>query len=730
MMFKKISIPLFFLFLFFQNEGFAQKIAAYKNAALPIEKRVKDLMSKMTLEEKIGQLNQLNGGVMTGPQAVNDPGQQGKLKQLREGKIGSFLNVVGAAETKAVQKIAIEETRLGIPLLFAYDVIHGYKTIFPIPLAEACSWDMAMAEKTASIAADEASASGLHWTFAPMMDVSREPRWGRVMEGSGEDPYLGSLLAAARVRGFQGNFDNHHVLACVKHFAAYGAPEAGREYNTVDVSHYSLWNNYMPPYKAAVDAGAATVMNSFNILDGVPASANKYLVTDILKKRWNFQGLMVSDWGSFGELINHGYAENGADAAQKSILAGSQMDMESMVLIENLAKLIKDKKVPLSLVDEAVTKVLYLKFKLGLFDDPYRFHDEKREVGALLTPENLAVSQDAARKSMILLKNENNILPLSKGLKNILVVGQLADSQEDALDFWCGKGDSKDVTTYLKGIKNKIPSATVTYAKGYEDTGKTSESLLADISEKAKQADVVVAVIGISGKMAGEARCLADLNPSEGQMAMLRQLKSSEKPFVVLVHAGRPMILTEVQKISPAILNAWIGGTKMGDAAADILFGDYNPTAKTTMSFPYSMGQIPVYYNGFSTGRPHKDGGEGPAHFWVSRYQDTPNNALYPFGYGLSYTTFEYKNLTLSATEMSKTDKITATITLKNTGTVDGEEIAQLYIRDLVGSYVRPTKELKGFQKVALKAGESKILTFVVDGDMLSFMDENGQKMH
>jgi beta-glucosidase len=404
------------------------------------------------LDEKVGQLNQLNGGVMTGPQAAKEPGQLAKLQQMRDGKVGSFLNVVGAAETKAVQKIALEETRLGVPMLFAYDVIHGYKTVFPIPLAEACSWDLAMAEKTAEIAAKEASSAGLHWTFAPMMDISREPRWGRVMEGSGEDPYLGGLLAAARVKGFQGNFDNNHVLSCIKHFAAYGAPEGGREYNTVDISRYSLWNNYLPPYKAAVDAGAATVMNSFNVLDGVPASANKFLVTDVLKKRWGFNGLLVSDWGSFGELIAHGHAENGADAAQKSILAGSQMDMESRVVIENLAKLVQDKKVPIAMVNEAVSKVLYLKFKLGLFDNPYQFHDEKREAATLLTAENLAVAQDAAKKSMILLKNDNNTLPLSKGLKNILVVGQLADSQADALDFWCGKGEAKDVTTYLKGI--------------------------------------------------------------------------------------------------------------------------------------------------------------------------------------------------------------------------------------------------------------------------------------
>ncbi len=727
---KKIfKITLIILSLCTSNLMVAQKTSPYKDAKLPIEKRVKDLLSQMTLDEKVGQLNQLNGGVMTGPQAAKEPGQLAKLQQMREGKVGSFLNVVGAAETRAVQKIAIEETRLGIPLLFGYDVIHGFKTIFPIPLAEACSWDLAMAEKTAEIAAKEASSAGLHWTFAPMMDISREPRWGRVMEGSGEDPYLGGLFAAARVKGFQGNFDNNHVLACVKHYAAYGAPEGGREYNTVDISRYSLWNNYLPPYKAAVDAGAATVMNSFNVLDGVPASANKFLVTDVLKNRWHFNGLLVSDWASFGELIAHGHAENGADAAQKAILAGSQMDMESRVLIDNLAQLVKDKKVPLAMVDEAVSKVLYLKFKLGLFDTPFQYNDEKREAATLFTAENLAVAQDAAKKSMILLKNENNVLPLSKGLKNILVVGQLAESQADAMDFWNGKGETKEVITYLKGISNKMPSAKITYTKGYENTGQTSENLLNDLSEKAKDAEAIVVVIGISGTVAGEARALGDLSPSEGQMEVLRRLKASGKPFVVLVHTGRPMILTEVQKIAPAILNVWIGGTKMGDAAADILFGDYNPSAKTTMSFPYAMGQIPVYYNGNSTGRPHQDNQEGPDHFWVSRYRDIPNSPLYPFGFGLSYSTFAYSDFKLSASEMTKNQQVTAMVTLKNTSKQDGEEIAQLYIRDLVGSYVRPLKMLKGFQKVMLKAGESKTLTFVIDSEMLSYLDENGQTL-
>lgn len=727
---SKKTFFLFIAILFYtQNKGFAQAKSDYKNPKIAIEKRVKSLLSIMTLDEKVGQLNQLNGGVMTGPQAANDPGQQGKIKELKAGKVGSFLNVVGAAETKAVQKIAVEETRLGIPLIFGYDAIHGYKTIFPIPLAEACSWDLSMAEKTAAINAKESAAAGLHWTFAPMMDISREPRWGRVMEGSGEDPYLGGLFAAARVKGIQGNLDNQHVMACIKHFAAYGAPEGGREYNTVDISRYSLWNNFLPPYKAAVDAGAATVMNSFNIIDGIPASANKYLMQDVLKKKWGFNGMIVSDWGSFGELVNHGYAENGADAAQKALMAGSHMDMEARVVVENLAQLVKDKKVPISVVDEAVSKVLYLKFRLGLFENPYLYSDEKREASVTFTKEHQDVAAEAARSSMVLLKNDNKTLPFSKSTKRVLVVGHLADSKEDALDFWCGKGESKDVITYMEGIKAKMPSAEVVFAKGYDENNKTSENLLKDLTDKAKQADIVIAVIGITGKLAGEARALSDINPADAQMQVLKSLQNIGKPMTVLVHAGRPIILTEVQKITPSILYAWIGGTKMGTAVADILFGDYNPSAKTVMSFPYAVGQIPVYYNGFNTGRPHKDGKEGSDHFWVSRYQDIPNAPLYPFGYGLSYSSFEYKDLKLSASEMSKKDKITATIAVKNTSDKDGEEIVQLYVRDLVGSYVRPLKELKGFQKVAIKAGESKNLTFIIEPSMLSYYDESGNTL-
>jgi beta-glucosidase len=723
---KSLTVAGFVLFSLATTD--AQQ-AAYKNAKLSIELRTADLIKRMTIEEKAGQLNQLNGGVLTGPQVANDAGQQAKVKMLKDGKVGSFLNVLGAAETRAVQKIAIEQTRLGIPLIFGYDVIHGYKTTFPIPIAEACSWEPAGAEKTASIAANEASAAGLHWTFAPMMDVTREPRWGRTMEGSGEDTYINSVFAAARVKGFQGNFDNHHIMACIKHFAAYGAVEAGREYNTVDISRYALWNYYLPPYKAAVDAGAATVMNSFNFVDGVPASANKYLVTDILKKMWGFKGFVVSDWASFGELIPHGYAEDGADAAAKALLAGSQMDMEAQVVIQNLPKLVKDGKVPMSVVDEAVSKILYWKFKLGLFDDPYKYNDESREKATLLSAENLQVAHEAARKSMVLLQNNENVLPLSKNVKNVLVAGLFADSKEDALDFWCGQANTDDVTSYRKGITDKLPNASVQFAQGYNADGKTTDALLSDLETKAQEAEVVIAVIGITGKNAGEARSLSDINPSVGQLEMLRTLKKSGKKVVVVVHAGRPMILTEVQKQASSIVYAWLAGTKQGAALADILFGDYNPSAKTVMSFPYSVGQIPVYYNAYNTNRPHVDGKEGPDNFWVSRYRDIPNSPLYPFGFGLSYTTFEYNNFALSAAEMTKTGKVTASVTVKNTGSRDGEEIVQWYVRDMVSSFVRPVKELKGFEKISLKAGESKTVSFTIDASKLSYFDAEGKTL-
>jgi beta-glucosidase len=725
---KKLILTLLITFALTTNVAFSQESTPpYKNADLPISERVDDLLKRMTLEEKVGQLNQLSGGVLTGPAAAGDKGQQAKLDLVRKGKMGSFLNVLGAKETRNVQKIAVEESRLGIPLLFAFDVIHGYRTVFPIPLAESCSWNPEGAERAASIAAKEAASAGLHWTFAPMMDISRDPRWGRVMEGAGEDPYLGGVFSAARIRGFQGeSFDNEHIMACVKHFAAYGGAEAGREYNTVDMSRYALWNYYMPPYEAALKENPATVMNAFNIFDAVPASGNHYLNKTVLRDKFGFKGFVVSDWGSFGEMITHGYAEDKADAAKKALMAGSDMDMESRVMVEEMGKLVTDGKVPMSRLDDAVGKILYWKFKLGLFEDPYKYSDEQREKDTLLTAEHRRAARDAAGESMVLLKNEGNLLPLSKSVKNILVTGYLAESQEDVLDFWKGNGDHKDTVTILKGLQSKMPDAKISFAKGYEKFEKTTAALQKELSDKAKSADVIIATIGLHGDLAGEARTLADISPSPAQMEMLKILKATGKPLVIVVQAGRPMVLTEVDKNYPAILNAWIGGTEHGNAVADVLFGDVNPSGKTTMTFPYAVGQIPVYYNQYNTGRPHVDGQEGPDHFWVSRYRDIPNAPLYPFGYGLSYTTFEYGTPSLGKSEITINDNVEVSVTVKNTGKTAGQEVVQLYIRDLYASRVRPLKELKDFQKISLNPNESKTVKFSMPANKLGFYDENG----
>ncbi len=697
----------------------AQTKLPYQNSALPIDTRVKDLLSRMTVEEKAGQLNQLNGGAFTGP-AASDAGQNEKSKQVKDGRVGSMLNVVGVADTRTIQQVAMK-SRLGIPLIFGYDVIHGYKTIFPIPLAEACSWDLKGIEKNCSIAAKETSSAGIHWTFAPMCDITNDPRWGRIMEGVGEDPYYGGLISAARVKGFQGNLnDNEHILACVKHFAAYGLVEAGREYNTVDVSRPMLWNKYLPTYKAAVDAGAATVMNSFNVVDGVPASANKFLVTDILKNKWNFKGFLVSDWGSFGEEINHGYAEDGKDAALKSLQAGSMMDMESKVSEKYLPELLKEGKITLKQLDDAVGRILYQKFRLGLFENALKFCDDNNEKSKIFTAENRAVALDAAKKSIVLLKNEKNILPLQKD-KKIALVGLYANSKEDMFDFWVAQGSNKDAVTVYEGMKNKF--STISFCNGYNADNTTNENLINEAVQKATDADIIVVNIGISGKMAGEDRALAYPEISEGQIELLKALQKTGKPIVALVASGRPLILTKVEPMVNAIVQCWILGTEHGNAIASMLLGEYNPSAKTVISFPLAIGQIPVYYNHFNTNRP-KPAVE-PSD-WTSRYRDISNEPLYPFGFGLSYTNYTYGDLKLSSTTIAKTGKLTATISITNSGSVDGEEVVQLYIRDYVASIVRPVKELKAFEKVALKAGETKTVSFTLTQKDLSFLDANG----
>ncbi|MFT4092954.1 MAG: glycoside hydrolase family 3 N-terminal domain-containing protein [Niabella sp.] len=694
----------------------------YKNEKLPVAQRVADLLKRMTIEEKAGQLNQLNGGAFTGP-ALNDMGQQGKMKAVQDGLVGSMLNVNGVAETKAIQQVAIEKSRLGIPLLFAYDVIHGYKTIFPIPLAEACSWNLKQVEKNASVAALEAAASGIHWTFAPMCDLSNDPRWGRVMEGIGEDPWYGGLLSAARVKGFQGNLSENNILACVKHYAAYGLVEAGREYNVTDVSRTALWNKYMPPYKKAVEAGAFTVMNGFTTLDGVPVSASQYLVTDVLKNKWNFKGLLVSDWNSFGEMIKWGYAADEEDVALKAFKAGSMIDMESQVMYKNIPGLVKKGKITEKELDDAVGRILTIKFKLGLFDDPYKYADEEREKNNILTAANRREALNAAQESVVLLKNEHKALPVSNSAK-VALVGVLADSKEDMYDFWIGKGDAQQAVSLREGLADAHIAHT--YSKGYRMDGTADAALIEEAVNAAKNADAVLVNIGISGKLAGEDRSLANPVVPQNQVALVKALKQTGKPVVAIVSAGRPLILTELLPHVDAILYTWILGIESGNAIVNVISGKYNPSGKTVMSFPYAVGQIPVYYNHFNTGRPTATDGAGN---WYSRYRDIPNEPLYAFGYGLSYTTFSYGKIKLSHTKLKKGERLAVEVAVTNTGDRDGEEVVQLYIRDITASIIRPVKELKGFEKIALKKGETKTVKFTLGATELSFYNEKGDQV-
>lgn len=711
------------LFILASSISFAQQKLPYQNASLPVEQRVKDLLGRMTPEEKAGQLNQLNGGAFTGP-ALGDEGQKAKMMLVRAAQVGSLLNVTGVADTRAIQQVAMQ-TRLGIPLLFGYDVIHGYRTIFPIPLAEACSWDLDQIQKNSAVAAKEAAASGVHWTFAPMCDISNDPRWGRVMEGAGEDPYYGSLVAAARVKGFQGDLKGkENILACVKHFAAYGAVEGGREYNTVDVSRVQLWNKYLPPYQAAVNAGAASVMNAFNVVDGVPASGNKYLVTDVLKKKWGFKGFLVSDWGSFKEMINHGYASDDKDVALKAIQAGSMMDMESQCSYKYLPELLKERKITQQQLDEAVAPILAVKFKLGLFEDPYKFCNEQRERVNVFNAENRATARKAAAGSVVLLKNNNQLLPLKKETK-IALVGFYASSKEDLFDFWVGQGKFEEAVSISEALP-KVFTNGVAYSKGYAPDNSTTSDMIAEAVTNAQNADVVVVNIGISGKMAGEDRALGFPQISAGQIELLKALRVTGKPIVALVSSGRPLVLTAAEPLVDAMLQCWILGTEHGNAIADVLAGDVAPTGKTVMSFPYAIGQIPVYYNHFNTNRPVPT---DPAGNWYSRYRDIPNEPLYPFGYGLTYTDFQYSDLKISTASINKKGKITVTVTLKNNGTRNGEEVVQLYIRDYVSSVIRPVKELKGYQKVAVGAGSSKEVSFTLSADELSYRDAEGKSI-
>ena len=683
------------------------------------DRKVEALLRQMTLEEKIGQLNQYTGdNAATGPITIN-PNKQAEIKQ---GLIGSMLNILGTKYTRQYQELAMQ-SRLKIPLLFGQDVIHGYKTTFPIPLAEAASWDLEAMELTARIAATEAAAAGIHWTFAPMVDISRDPRWGRVMEGAGEDTYLGSKIAYARVKGFQGNLgDVTSVMACVKHFAAYGAAVGGRDYNSVDMSNRMLWETYLPPFKAALDAGAATFMNSFNDLNGIPATGNAYLQRDILKEKWNFKGFVVSDWGSIGEMVNHGYAKDNKEAALAAITAGSDMDMESNAYRYHLAQLVKEKKVPMALIDDAVKRILRKKFELGLFDDPFKFNNEEREQKALNNPEHRKVARAMAAKSIVLLKNEKGILPLSKSTKTIAFIGPLVKEYKQNMGFWSVElpelDYTKEIVSQWDGLQNKVEKNTqLLYAKGCDIEGDNTEGF-AEAIAVANQADVVILSIGERRDQSGEAKSRSNLRLPGVQEELVKAIQATGKPVVVLINAGRPLIFNWTADQVPAILYTWWLGSEAGNAIADVLFGDYNPSGKLPISFPREEGQIPIYYNHFNTGRPAPN---ETATNYVSAYIDLKNSPKFPFGYGLSYTTFNYSDLQLSKKVMKKNETITVSFTLTNTGKFDGEEVVQLYLKDQVGSVVRPVKELRDFQKVFLKARASQKITFTIDKEKLAF---------
>ncbi|MBL0155219.1 MAG: glycoside hydrolase family 3 C-terminal domain-containing protein [Chitinophagaceae bacterium] len=690
-----------------------------------IDQKVDSVLRLMTLEEKIGQMNQYNDDwTATGPVTLDSD----KAGQVRKGQLGSLLNCVGVDRTRSWQNIAME-SRLKIPLLFGQDIIHGYKTTFPIPLAEACSWDMDAIELSARISATEASASGINWTFAPMVDIARDPRWGRVMEGAGEDPYLGSMIARARVKGFQGNKlgDLNSLMACAKHFAAYGAAIGGRDYNSVDMSDRLLWEVYLPPFKAAVDAGAGTFMNSFNDLNGVPATGNSYLQRDILKGKWNFKGFVVSDWGSVGEMINHGNVKDGYEAALSAVTAGCDMDMESRNFKNHLAQLVKDKKVPMTLVDDAVRRILRKKFELGLFDDPFRFCNKERETQALNNPEHPLASRSVAEKSIVLLKNENHLLPLSKNTKTIAFIGPLVKALKQNKGFWDVEVpgvDSNFIVSQWEGLQNKVGAGTtLLYAKGCEIEG-TNKDGFAEAVAIAKQADVVILSIGERRDMSGEAKSRSNIGIPGVQEDLLKELLATGKPVVVLINAGRPLVFEYTVEHAPAILYTWWLGSESGNSIADVLFGDYNPSAKLVMSFPRSTGQIPIYYSHFNTGRPARSDDN---HNYNSSYNDLSIYPRYEFGYGLSYSTFLYSNLQLDRKQMKPGGSIDVSLSVTNLGKYDGEEIVQLYLRDRVGSVVRPVLELKDFSKIKLKVGETKVIHFKIDTEKLSFYNQKMQ---
>ena len=717
------SLFIFFFIVSCQNSDITEK-----------EKFIEDLISKMTLAEKAGQMNQYNGfWDATGPMPEGDY-QKKRYNELKSGQVGSMLNVIGVDEIRALQKIAVEETRLGIPLIFGHDVIHGYKTIFPIPLAESSSWDLDLMEKSARVAATEASADGLHWTFAPMVDISRDARWGRVMEGAGEDPYLGSLVAKARVHGFQGDNlnDINTIVACAKHFAGYGFSEAGRDYNTTDFNQYTLHNTIMPPFKAAVDAGVRTFMNSFNTLDEIPATGHKHIQRDILKGDWSFDGFIVSDWGSIDQMIPHGFARDGKHAAELAVLAGSDMDMESSLYVSQLVGLVESGNIAEELLNDAVRRILRVKYELGLFEDPYKYCNQERSDSELASEENMSVALDAAKKSIVLLKNNNQLLPLQKEGEKIAIIGPLANDKNSPLGNWRSQAVYNSASSVVEGMKKYKGNRTV-FEKGVDlYYGKTNfhnrvkinyddKSDFGKAKFAAATSDIVVMVLGEEGNQSGEGRSRTNIGLPGLQLELLKEISKINNNIVLVVMSGRPLDLSWEDENIPAIVQAWHLGSKSGDAIAQVLYGDYNPSGKLTMSFPRNVGQVPVYYNFKNTGRPSTS----IEQVTNSGYADVENSPLYSFGHGLSYTNFSYSNFSVDSDKLGFDSKINASVKIENTGFYKGKEVVQLYIRDIVGSIARPMKELKGFKIVELAPGESEIINFEIDSSLLEFYTYN-----
>lgn len=732
---KKISTLLLVLALAI-NCSYAQQKKVISPEQQKMDSFINTLMAKMTVDEKIGQLNlPVSGDITTGQANSSNVG-----KQIMAGQVGGLFNIKGVDKIKAVQKIAVENTRLKIPLLFGMDVIHGYNTVFPIPLGLSCTWDMDAIKKSARIAAIEASASGINWTFSPMVDISRDPRWGRVSEGSGEDPYLGSQIAKAMVTGYQGKLQaNNEILACVKHYALYGAAEAGRDYNTTDMSRVRMYNEYFPPYKAAVDAGVASIMASFNEVEGIPATGSKWLMTDVLRNQWAFKGFVVTDYTGIPEMIDHGMGDLQTVSAL-ALNAGIDMDMVGEGFLLTLKKSLAEKKVSIQQINNACRLILQAKYKLGLFTDPYKFCDETRAQKEVFTPENRQVARKIASESFVLLKNNNSVLPLKK-TGTIGLIGPLANNTANMYGTWSVAAEFDKSVTVLQGIKDAIGAqakiltalgsnfladsalehryVNVHNAKSYKHDSRPEAELIKEALEVAKKSDVIVAVMGEGSEFSGESSSVTNIELPQTQKNLLKELAKTGKPIVLVLFTGRPLALKWEEENIPAILNVWFPGSEAGSAIADVLFGDVNPSGKLSTTFPQNIGQVPLYYAHKNTGRPLPEGQ------WFkkfrSNYLDVSNDPLYPFGFGLSYTTFDYSNFKLSSSTLKPGEKLTAYVTITNTGKVAGAEVVQLYIRDLVGSITRPVKELKDFSKIVLQPGESKVVTFTITEETLKF---------